>query len=53
MEGQLGEIKMTIVITRAETGKVETVELVGKVVDGVFEPVKEEENGSNPQHDGA
>jgi hypothetical protein len=30
--GQVGEVRMTLEITRAATGKTETVEVVGKVV---------------------
>lgn len=29
LQGQVGELRLTVEITRKETGKVETVELVG------------------------
>lgn len=29
LQGQIGEVRMTVQITRKETGKTETVELVG------------------------
>lgn len=32
LQGQLGEVKFTIEVKRAATGKVETYEMVGKVV---------------------
>lgn len=32
MEGQIGELHMTLSITRAATGETETVELVGKLI---------------------
>lgn len=41
LTGQVGELRLTIDITRADTGEVETYELVGVVTDG-------EEDGSNP-----
>ena len=33
MKGQLGELKMTVQITRKETGKVEEVELTSNIID--------------------
>ena len=32
LQGQEGEVKMTIHITRAATGKVDTYDLVGKII---------------------
>ena len=37
LQGQPGEIRMTIQIKRAATGETETHELVGKVMDEVKE----------------
>lgn len=31
LEGQVGELRFTIEITRAATGETETVELIGKI----------------------
>ncbi len=33
LEGQAGELRFTLEITRAATGETETVELVGKIID--------------------
>jgi hypothetical protein len=44
LTGQPGELRFTLEITRKDTGKVETVEMVGKIVD---ELTQEAENGSN------
>jgi hypothetical protein len=41
------EVRMTLEITRAATGKVETVEMVGYIDP---EKLKELQNGSNTQH---
>lgn len=35
LSGQPGELRFTLEITRAATGKTETVELVGKITDEV------------------
>jgi hypothetical protein len=43
LQGQPGEIRMTIQIKRAATGETETHELVGKVMD----EVKEQSDGGN------
>lgn len=45
--GQMGELRMTLQITRKETGKVEEVELIGFLDE---EKLKELQNGSNSQH---
>lgn len=45
--GAVGELRMTLQITRKETGKVETVELVGTVMDEAPEGDKEKGDGGN------
>lgn len=45
LQGQVGELRMTLQITRAETGKTETVELVGFLDE---EKLKELQHGSDP-----
>ena len=45
LQGQPGEIRMTIHIKRAATGETETHELVGKVMDEVNDDVKESDIG--------
>lgn len=35
LNGQLGELRFTIEVKRAETGEVETYEMVGKITDDV------------------
>jgi len=52
LKGQPGELRMTLQITRKETGKVETVDLVGKVT-GEEPTEKEQGDGSHAQHGGA
>lgn len=47
LKGQLGELRMTVQITRKETGKVETVELVGHVDE---EKLKEIQHGEQASH---
>jgi hypothetical protein len=49
--GQPGELRFTLEITRKDTGKVETVEMVGKISED--ELTKEAENGSNPLDSGS
>lgn len=44
LTGQVGELRMTLQITRKETGKVEEVELVGFLDE---EKLKELQNGSH------
>lgn len=44
LQGQVGELRMTLQITRAETGKTETVELVGFLDE---EKLKELQHGSD------
>lgn len=60
LNGTPGELRMMVTITRAATGKTETVELIGKAVIG--EPagdltgetnVKEQDNGSYSLDSGA
>lgn len=50
LKGQLGELKMTIQITRKETGKVEEVELTSAITDPKTHEqlMKELPNGSHP-----
>jgi hypothetical protein len=44
--GQNAEIRFTVQVKRADTGKIEEFEMVGKI-----QPQEEEENhGSNTQH---
>jgi hypothetical protein len=56
LNGQSGELRFTIEIKRKDTGRVETVELVGKITAdeaqhlGLLEDLND---GSHPQHDGA
>lgn len=45
LEGQVGELRFTLQITRKETGKVEEVELIGRITD---EQLKELHHGSDP-----
>jgi hypothetical protein len=47
LSGQMGELRMTLQITRKDTGKVEQVELVGYLDE---DKLKELQNGGNPQH---
>jgi hypothetical protein len=44
LSGQMGELRMTLQITRKETGKVEEVELIGYLDE---EKLKELRNGSH------
>jgi hypothetical protein len=44
LNGQMGELRFTVQITRKDTGKVEEVELVGYLDE---EKLKELQNGSN------
>jgi len=46
LTGQPAELRMTIQVTRKETGKVETYELIGKVDT----TDKGQHDGSHPQH---
>lgn len=45
IQGQIGELTFTIEVKRKDTGKVDTFELVGKVIN-----TEENDNGSDPQH---
>jgi hypothetical protein len=49
LQGQIGELRMTIHIKRAATGETETHELIGKVMD----EVKENSDGGNALDNGA
>lgn len=50
IKGQEVELRFTIEIKRAETGKTETYELVGKIGDGELKQLLGEQDGSNTQH---
>ena len=50
LQGQPGELRMTIEIKRKETGKVETVEIVGHADPEKLKQILENEHGSNAQH---
>lgn len=50
LNGQAGELRFTIEITRKETGKTETVELVGYLDES---KLKDIQHGSDTQHSGA
>lgn len=45
LSGDVGELRFTLQITRKETGKVEEVELVGRLTDV---ELKELQDGSDP-----
>jgi hypothetical protein len=47
LNGQMGELRMTVQITRKDTGKVEQVELVGYLDE---DKLKELQSGGNSQH---
>lgn len=47
LQGQVGELRFTLHITRKETGKTETVEMVGYLDE---EKLKELQHGSDTQH---
>lgn len=47
LSGQVGELRFTLEITRKETGKVETVEMVGFLDE---QKLKELDNGGNAQY---
>jgi hypothetical protein len=48
LQGQAGELRFTVEITRKDDGRVEQFELVGRITD---EQLKELHHGSDP-HDG-
>lgn len=50
LSGDVGELRFTVQITRAATGKVEEVELVGKLTE---EQLKELTDGSDTLDSGA
>jgi len=47
LQGSVGELRMTVQITRKDTGKVEQVELVGYLDE---DKLKELQSGGNSQH---
>ena len=50
LNGQIGELRMTVQVTRKETGKVETYDLVGFLDE---DQLKEFQNGSDTFDSGA
>lgn len=48
--GQVGELRLSVQVTRKETGETENYELVGFLDE---DQLKEVQNGSNAQHSGA
>jgi hypothetical protein len=47
LSGQMGELRFSVEVKRADTGKVEQYELVGYLDE---DKLKEFQNGSDPQH---
>jgi hypothetical protein len=47
LSGEVGELTFTIQVKKADTGKVEEYQLVGRITD---EQLKELTNGSDTQH---
>lgn len=47
LNGQMGEVRLTVEVKRADTGKVEQYELVGYLDE---DKLKEIQNGSDSQH---
>jgi len=52
LQGDFGELRMTVQITRKETGRVEEVELTSRITDPKTHEqlLKETQNGSHTQH---
>jgi len=52
LEGQMGEVRMTVQVTRAATGLTEEYEMVGKVdqdqLDELTQSTQENDNVCNP-----
>ena len=48
--GQVGELRLSVQVTRKETGETENYELVGFLDE---DQLKEVQNGSNAQHSGS
>ncbi len=51
LKGQEGEVRFTVTVKRAATGKEETYEMVGKITEGEAEQLgltQEKQDGSNP-----
>lgn len=48
--GQVGELRLSVQVTRKETGETENYELVGFLDE---DQLKEVQNGSDAQHSGA
>ncbi len=51
LNGQIGELHITLQVTRKDTGIIETVELIGTIADSQTE-TEGVENGSDTQHSG-
>lgn len=49
LQGQVGELRFVVQITRKDTGKTEEIELVGRLTDV---ELKELSDGSDSQHGG-
>lgn len=47
LNGQMGEVRLTVEVKRANTGKVEQYELIGYLDE---DKLKELQNGSDSQH---
>jgi len=47
LQGQEGELRFTLQITRKETGAVETVEMVGHIDPETLQNLKEQDDGSH------
>ena len=52
LQGQPGELRMTIEVKRAATGKTDTFELVGHADPEKLKQILEGENVSHAQHSG-
>lgn len=52
LQGQPGELRMTIEVKRAATGKTDTFELVGHADPEKLKQILEDENERNAQHSG-
>ena len=53
LNGQVGELRFSVSVTRKETGKVETYELVGAIDADDLEKLKGQSDGSNALDGGA
>lgn len=53
VKGVPGEVRFTVSVTRKDTGKVDTYEMVGAVDPADLEKLKENSDGSNALDSGA